>query len=104
MQIMFPDALALITEYGKGLLHCEVAALREYFEAVLTKKNISECERIMRYVKDLLPLADASLENAFLVSFLEDLALGNLSDEDKRIIIEIAPDDILHLLRQHIAI
>jgi len=101
MKMMFPNAVTLITKYSEGLLHCEVAVLREYFEAALAKKKEWECEKILRYIGDLLPRADEALENALLVSFLEDLALGDLSDEDKKLISQRAPDNVLKLLRQH---
>ena len=101
IETMFPDVVPLITEYDEGLLHCEVAAFRKYLEAALSNRREWECEKILRYVGDLLPRADEALENALLVSFLEDLALGDLSDVDKEILRQRAPSEILHVLRQH---
>ena len=104
MHIRFPGAVAEISEYGAGLLHCEVAALRTYLEACLASKKEWECEQILSFVGELLPLADDALANALLVSFLEDLALGSLSDEDKSILRQRAPKDVLQHLRMHITL
>jgi hypothetical protein len=100
----FPDVLPRITKYEDGLLHCEVAALRTHLEAALSKKKEWECEKVLRYVGDLLLRADEPLENALLVSFLEDLALGDLSDGDKQIIRQRAPAGVLQVLRRHMPI
>ena len=57
------------------LIHLQVACLTRYANECLSKDNLFEFERMLRFIEQVLPKADSDLDNAIFVSFLEDLKL-----------------------------
>ena len=75
----FPAIAAeIFDEDYEGLIHLQVACLTRYANGCLDKNNLTEFERILRFVDYVLPKVDSRLDNALHVSFVEDLGL----DED----------------------
>ena len=72
----FPNVVAQINPYEKGLLHCEVAAFRRATEQAIDSGRSWEAEKHFRLVDELLRDAGPDLFNALEVSYLEDFALG----------------------------
>jgi hypothetical protein len=87
----FPEVIARIDEYGKGLLHCEVAVLRGITEEMMDAGNAWQAERCFRFVERLLQDAGPELANALEVSYLEDLALSEHSPQRHQIVKERMP-------------
>ena len=94
----FPEVVAAFTEYDHGLLHCEVGSFRRCTEEAMDGGKEWLAERHFRMVAEVLPAADAELRNALDVSYLEDLALGELTAQRHGIIRDRMPK----LLREEI--
>ena len=65
----------LLDKDWAGLIHLQVACLTRYANDCLTKGDLPEFERILRFVERTLPEAHSDLDNALHVSFIEDLEL-----------------------------
>jgi len=75
----FPEALAGINEYERGLLHLEMAAFRRLVEKAIDNGRLWSAEKYFRFVEQVLSEADSDVRNAIEVSFLEDFALGEFT-------------------------
>ena len=97
----FPEAVAQISEYDAGLLHCEVAAFRRATEAAMDAGRLWEAERHFQLVAELLLVAGHDLRNALEVSYLEDMALGEFTPTRHRAIRERMPRELRAVLVEH---
>jgi hypothetical protein len=85
---LFPAGLSGLDDSGQGLLHCEVAAFRENIERACDTGRLGYAERGFRFIEECLERADADLENALEISFIEDFALGEQNAARLRVINE----------------
>lgn len=76
----FPEVIDSFSDIDDGLLYLEVAAFRRCAETAMDERRLQAVESYFRFVDEILPLADEYLENALEVSFIEDFALGELTD------------------------
>lgn len=101
LEAQFPDAYAQITEYERGLLHCEVGAFRMFIEQKMDEGAAWYCEKAFRFIEDSLGPASPELRNAIEVSFVYDLAVGKQTKQRYTIVKERAPlslwDQIVHI-------
>ena len=91
LQAEFPEVFAAITEYERGLLHCEVAVLRRLSEEAMDAGQEWLAERHFLFVERLLQDAGPELRNALEISYLEDLALGEHTPQRHRIVKDRMP-------------
>ena len=94
----FPEVLSTIDDTEEGLLHCEVAAFRRQTEKAIDNGNEKLVKGHFQLVEKLLQSADTKLENALLVSYIEDLANWGYNRARQKIIKKSAPKSILNLL------
>jgi len=90
----FPEVVATFTDVDEGLLHLEVAAFRICVERAMDEGRLWDTERYLRFVDEILPLADEALDNAIGVSFIEDFALGECTAARRSALKERAPQRI----------
>jgi hypothetical protein len=96
-----PEVVAQIRPDESGLLHLEVAAFRRASEEAMDAGRLWAAERHFRLVEKLLGEAGPELRNALEVSYLEDLALGELSPARRRAVRERMPRRLREKLAQH---
>jgi hypothetical protein len=82
--VEFPEVVAQIRPDESGLLHCEVGAFRRATEMALDSGRLWAAERYFTFVERVLRQAEPDLRNALEVSYLEDLAFGELTSERYR--------------------
>lgn len=75
----FPEVVAEITEYERGLLHPEMGAFRRVAEEAVDSGKLWAAEKYLRFVDRVFSEADSDVRNAIEVSFLEDFALGHMT-------------------------
>jgi hypothetical protein len=80
----FPEVVEAINEYEDGLLHCEVAVFRRTAEEAMDTGRLWNVEQYFRFVEEVLPNADNAVANAIEVSFLEDFAIGEYTEQRHR--------------------
>jgi len=69
----FPDVAASIDECSRGLLHLEMAALARATQVAIDNRDTGTIERHFQFVDEVFRSADADVENAVNVSYLENL-------------------------------
>lgn len=69
----FPAVAAAITDIAAGLVHCEMAELRRATNAAIAAGDLATVRRHFEFVDEVLRAADEAVENAVVVSYLEDL-------------------------------
>lgn len=77
----FPEVAATIDEIDDGLLHLEVAAFRRYVENAMDGGRFWDVERHCCFIAESFANADDALDNAIGVSFIEDFALGEITEQ-----------------------
>jgi hypothetical protein len=78
----FPGLVAAIdesNEYGRGLLHLEMAAFRRIVEEAIDNGELWAAEKYFRFLDRVLGEADSEVKNAIETSFLEDFGLGEFT-------------------------
>ncbi len=90
----FPEIAATIDEIDEGLLHLEVAAFRRCVENAIDNGRMWDVERYCRFIADSFKCADDALDNAIGVSFIEDFALGEITDERREAVRDRMPKDL----------
>ncbi len=88
---LFPEVVASIDEFEDGLLHLEVAAFRQCVENAIDNGRMWDVERYCRFIADQYANADDALENAIGISFIEDFALGEITDLGREAVRERMP-------------
>ena len=83
-----------IDDIDEGLLHLEVAAFRRCVEQAMDNGRLWDVERYCRFIADSLVNADGALDNAIAVSFIEDFALGDITDLRKKAVLERMPREL----------
>ncbi len=96
----FPEAYALINQYERGLLHCEVGAFRLFIEQKMDEGALWYCEKAFRFIEQCLGQADSELQNAIEVSFIEDLAFGKQTARRYAVVKERAPRSLSNRMAQ----
>ena len=61
------------------MLHCEIADFRKVVETAMDDGQHWQAQKYLEFIDDCLGQAAPELENAILVSFLEDFALGEVT-------------------------
>ena len=87
----FPEVAAIIDDIDSGLLHLEVAAFRRCVEHAMDVGRLWDVERYCQFIADSLADADDSLENAIGVSFVEDFALGDITEQRRKAVADRLP-------------
>ncbi len=87
----FPEVPTQISDYAHGLLHCEMADFRRVVESAMDSGNHWSVELYLRFLDDCRQAASPELANAIDVSFLEDFALGDHSEERLKAVRERMP-------------
>ena len=90
----FPEVAANIDEVDDGLLHLEVAAFRRCVEDAIDNGQMWNVERYCRFIYDSFANADDALDNAIGVSFIEDFALGEITEQRRRAVHERMPKQL----------
>jgi len=87
----FPEVAATFDEIDNGLLHLEVAAFRRCVEDAIDNGRLWDVERYTRFIADSLTNADDALNNAIGVSFIEDFALGDFTEQRRKAVSDRMP-------------
>jgi hypothetical protein len=87
----FPEVAAAFDEIDNGLIHLEVAAFRRCVENAIDNGRLWNAERYCRFISDSLANADDDLDNAIGVSFIEDFALGEITEQRRKAVNERMP-------------
>jgi hypothetical protein len=87
----FPEVAATFDDIDKGLLHLEVAAFRRCVENAMDDGRLWDVERYGRFIADSFKNADDALGNAIGVSFIEDFALGETTEQRLKAVRERLP-------------
>jgi hypothetical protein len=95
----FPEVVGAIDKYEAGILHCKVAAFRRVAEQAMDQGRFWDVERYFRFVEETLPSADAEVRIAIEISFVEDFALGEHTEQRHRAVRE----RVSKVLREKIA-
>jgi hypothetical protein len=96
----FPGMLATVDEYGKGLLHCEMAEFARLTEEAMDQGNYWLAEKYFRFVEQVRQNASPEVQNAIDVSYLERLAFSERTENRYRAIKERMPKAIKEILLQ----
>lgn len=94
IQSQLPEVAASWNGIDEGLLHLEVAAYRQCVECAIDEGRMWDVERYCRFLADSLANADDALENAISISFIEDFALGQITDQRRQAVHERMPNSI----------
>jgi hypothetical protein len=87
----FPEITAAMSEYSRGVLHCEMGDFRRVVESAMDRGELWRVERYLRFVDDCREVAEPALANAIDVSFLEDFALGEFTEARRQAVRERMP-------------
>lgn len=97
----FPDVVSQIRPDESGLLHCEVGAFRRVTESAMDGGRLWTAERHFRFVERVLREASPDVRNALEVSYLEDLAFGELTAARYKAVRERMPRTLRAVLVRH---
>lgn len=97
----FPDVAAQIRSDESGILHCEVGAFRRATEVAIDTGQCWTAERHFRFVERVLRDADPALRNALQISYLKDLAFGELTEARYKRVKERMPASLRAILIGH---
>jgi hypothetical protein len=87
----FPEVVAEIDDYARGLLHCEMAVFRRVVESEMDRGKAWRVTQYLRFLDECRSAADPALANAIDISFLEDFALGEFTEARYRAIHQLMP-------------
>jgi hypothetical protein len=88
---LFPEVAATWDDIDDGLLHLEVAAFRRCVENAMDNGRLWDVGRYCRFIADSFENADDALDNAIGVSFIEDFALGEITENRRKAVRERLP-------------
>jgi len=88
----FPEVTAQINDYGRGLLHCEMADFRRVVEQAMDGGQNWRVEKYLRFIDACREVAGPNLANAIDISFLEDFALGAYTATRQQAVRERMPE------------
>jgi hypothetical protein len=91
IQSQFPEIAAMWDDIDDSLLHLEVAVFRRCVETAMDDGRLWDVERYCRFIADSLANADDALDNAIGVSFIEDFALGEITELRRKAVHERIP-------------
>lgn len=90
----FPEVAATWNDIDDGLLHLEVAAFRRCVEIAMDSGRLWDVERYCRFIADSFENAGYALDNAIGVSFVEDFALGEITEQRLKAVHECMPKEL----------
>lgn len=75
----FPEVEKAFEKGSQGLLHCEMGGFRKVVETAMDDGRHWQVQKYLEFLDNCLVQATPELENAILISFLEDFALGEVT-------------------------
>jgi hypothetical protein len=94
----FPEVVAAIGKYEKGLLHPEMGAFRRIVEDAIDNGRLWAAEKYFRFVEQILGEAYLDVRNAIEVSFTEDFALGECTQARHEAVRKRMPPQLRNIL------
>ncbi len=94
----FPEVVAGIRDFNKGLLHCEMAEFRRIVEEAIDHGQLWAAEKYFRFVDRVLNEVDPDVRGAIEVSFLEDYALGEFTQARHEAVRKCMPSHLRDIL------
>ena len=88
---LFPETEGFVSQYGHGLLHCEVGDFLRVVEAAMDEGRQWQAQKYLEFIDRCLSSAGEELENALMVSFVEGFALGEVSEHRRTVVRERMP-------------
>ena len=76
----FPEGSQALEKYSRGLLHCEMGAFAQLTEKAMDEGRFSRVEKHFNFIDRVRESASPEVENAIEVSYLEYLALSEVTD------------------------
>lgn len=76
----FPEVVREIDEYSEGLLHCEMGTFARLTEEAFDTGRFWQASKYLNFVERIREEANADVENAINVSFVEYLAFGEVTE------------------------
>lgn len=100
----FPEVVASIDRYARGLLHCEMGYFAGATQAALDRGDFGTARAHFEYVDSLLRVAGPALANALAVSYLEYIEFDKLYGRSlpARQMLPPALQDLLAELEEHL--
>jgi hypothetical protein len=87
----FPEVVAAVDEYGKGLLHCEMGTFAGMTEKAMDAGDFARVEQYFAFVDRIRKAASSDVQNAIDVSFIEYLAFSEKTDTRYRAVKRMPP-------------
>jgi hypothetical protein len=87
----FQEVVAVVDEYGKGLLHCEMGTFAGVTEKAIDAGEFARVERYIAFVDRVRKDASPDVQNAIDVSFIEYLAFSEMTDARYRAMKRMPP-------------
>ena len=75
----FPEVEKALAKGSRGFLHCEMGDFRRVVETAMDDGQHWQAQKYLEFLDNCLGQATPELENAILISFLEDFALGGVT-------------------------
>jgi hypothetical protein len=69
----FPEVVAAISTYARGLLHCEMGSFAGATREALSRGDFATAQSHLDFAEELWRVAGPALENALAVSYLEHI-------------------------------
>jgi hypothetical protein len=98
LSAQFPEVIAAFDQTERGLLHCEMASFRSAAERAMDAGQLWYAERCFRLIERVYGAATPAVRNAIEISFLEDLALGELTEVRYHAVKGRMPDSLRRMM------
>ncbi len=85
----FPEVPQAFDQYGKGLLHCEMGVFARITEEAMDHGQFWKVEQHFRFIERVRESATPEVENAVDVSYIEFLALSDVTDTRRQAIMRM---------------
>jgi hypothetical protein len=76
----FPEVPQSFDEYVEGLLHCEMGAFARQTEEAMDEGRFWQVEKYFNFMESVREKATPEVENAIDVSYIENLAFSEVTD------------------------
>ncbi|MEO1236698.1 MAG: hypothetical protein AAFX76_07920 [Planctomycetota bacterium] len=86
---------------GYGIFHCEISDFRGELLRAMDEGKLWNVERYLRFIETCLAEANEEVANAIDVSFIEELALSNVTSQRKSAIKDRASKQFFDQLVEH---
>jgi hypothetical protein len=103
LTLRFPEVTSEIMDISDGLLHCEMADFARCSHTAILEGNFSVAKAHIDFIHEALLKASPALQNAIIVSYLENVFLGETAPNflQTRTALPPAVGHELLLLEQH---